>query len=61
MKKPSMRIPNTIKQITFGEFHGNVSPPKSRPSNVISVTPSMVTVPNQSTAFIPSQILVFVL
>ena len=59
IKKPIIRTPNTMRQMTFGEFQGNVSPPKSRPSNVMSVTPSMVTVPNQSIAFIPSQIWVF--
>ncbi len=59
MKKPSIRTPKTIRQITLGEFQGNVSPPKSRPINVMSVTPSTVTVPNQSIAFTPSQILVF--
>ena len=58
MKMPTNSTPKTIRQTTFGEFQGNVSPPKSRPSKVMRVTPSIVTVPNQSIAFIPSHILV---
>lgn len=56
---PAMPTPNTIKQITLGEFQGNVTPPNSRPSSTINVIPKMEKLPNQSTAFIPGIMAVF--
>jgi hypothetical protein len=53
-----MRRPKTMRQMTRGEFQGNVSPPKSRPSRSIRTRPRMDIPPNQSTAFRPSRILV---
>lgn len=47
-------LPKTIRHITVGEFHGNCSPPKSRPSRSMRVTPRMERLPAQSTALIPS-------
>lgn len=32
-------LPKTSRQITFGELHEKVSPPKLRPSRSMSVTP----------------------
>ena len=54
MKKTDMTAPNTIKQMTLGEFQGNVTPPKSRPRRTIKVSPMMLMLPSQSIALTPS-------
>jgi hypothetical protein len=43
-----------MSPITVGLFHANSVPPKSSPSNNITISPRIVRVPNQSTALIPT-------
>lgn len=57
-KKTDIKAPNMIKQITVGESQANVVPPKFSPSSNISVSPSIVRLPNQSIALRPSIALV---
>lgn len=47
-----------IKQMTFGELHGAITPPKSRPSSNIKTKPRTETLPSQSIALSPSKALV---
>lgn len=54
-KKPISTTPKMIKQMTVGELQGNVTPPKSKPIRIISVTPTIAKVPNQSKALNPSR------
>lgn len=53
-KNPIITVPNTIKQMTFGLFQGNIAPPKSNPRRSSTVTARIESVPNQSTALMPS-------
>ena len=57
-KKTAMTAPKTIRQITVGEFQGNVTPPKLSPSSSIRVRPRMNKLPSQSMAPRPSTTLV---
>ena len=52
-------LPKTIRQMTVGLFHGKASPPKSRPSRSIRVTPRIDKLPSQSIARMPSRKVVF--
>jgi hypothetical protein len=45
-----------MRHMTCGEFHGNVAPPNSSPSNSISVRAKIERLPNQSMALTPSTI-----
>ena len=54
-----MKIPKTMRQITFAEPHGSMTPPNSRPRRSMSVPPTIVRDPVQSTALRPSQTGVF--
>jgi len=58
-KKIATRIPNTTRQMTFGESQGKVAPPKFSPSSTMTIKPMREMLPAQSTAFIPSTNLVF--
>lgn len=74
MKKILIKEPNSIKQMTWGELqlfivssftkntrnctYGNIAPPNSRPRSNINISPKIDRLPNQSTALIPSRILV---
>jgi hypothetical protein len=49
-KNIDMREPKMMRQMTRGDFHGNVAPPNSSPSSNIKVRESIEIVPNQSTA-----------
>jgi hypothetical protein len=49
-------MPNTIKHRTIAELQGWTTPPNSRPRRSITVDPTMVREPSQSTAFKPAQI-----
>ena len=53
-KKPIISVPNTIKQITFGLFQGNIVPPKSSPTRSRAVIARIESVPYQSMALRPS-------
>lgn len=58
MNSSENRHPNMIRQITCGESHENVTPPKSSPRSSISVRPRIEKHPNQSIALAPSTIFV---
>ena len=45
--------PKTIQQVTFGERHGLMIPPRFRPRRIIKLSPRINAVPNQSIAFVP--------
>jgi hypothetical protein len=49
-----MRVPNTIKQTTFGLSQGNITPTNSSPKRSKRVIARIETVPNRSTALKPS-------
>jgi len=53
-KNIDMREPKTMRQMTCGDFHGNVAPPNSSPSSNINVRASIERLPHQSIAFNPS-------
>jgi len=53
-KKIDINAPNTIRQMTRGEFHGKVVPPNSRPRRSISTSAIIDRLPNQSIALNPS-------
>jgi len=57
--KPATMTPKTIRQMTVAESQGNDTPPNCRPNRTMSVPPTMVRLPVQSTAFRPSQTGVF--
>lgn len=48
-----MTPPTTSKAMIFAESQGNSTPPKSKPSSIMSVKPRKETMPNQSTALMP--------
>lgn len=50
---------NTMRQMTFGEFHGKMTPPKSRPRSNMSTKPRTDALPAQSMALNPSSAFVF--
>lgn len=54
MKRTDMKQPNTMRQITVGEFQGNIAPPKLRPRSSMSTKLSTQRMPNQSMALSPS-------
>jgi hypothetical protein len=54
MNRPPITTPKTIRQITFGDDHGNITPPKSRPRSNMRVSPRMHRLPKKSMAMIPS-------
>lgn len=54
-KRQATTKPKIIKQRTVGEVQGYVTPPNSRPKSTMSVPPTMVREPAQSTALRPSQ------
>lgn len=53
-KSTDMNAPKTIRQITFGDDQGKITPPKSSPSKSISVRPRMHRLPRKSIALSPS-------
>ena len=53
-KQAPITIPNTIKQVTLTELHAKFTPPNSRPRSRVRVAPTIVMLPNQSTALIPA-------
>jgi hypothetical protein len=55
-KQPPITNPKTSKQMTLTEFHGKITPPNSSPNKRVSVTPTIVTLPIQSTALSPANI-----
>src|ERR1700712_2489082 len=58
MNNREHRAPKMIRHITCGDFQANVSPPKSKPSNSMRVSPRTEMLPNQSIARNPSIIFV---
>lgn len=58
MNRIDIRQPKIIRQITLGESHGKVVPPKLRPNSSITVSPIIEALPYQSIARIPSWSLV---
>ena len=53
-KNRDIREPKITRQITCGEFHGNVAPPNSSPSKSMRVSARIDRLPNQSMALKPS-------
>jgi hypothetical protein len=53
-KKPIISVPNTIKQMTFGLFQGNIVPPKSSPIRSRVVIARIESVPLQPMVLRPS-------
>jgi hypothetical protein len=43
-----IKNPKTIKQITFGEAHGLIIPPRLSPRRIIKLVPMIAIVPSQS-------------
>src|SRR5580658_9381187 len=56
---PMVTAPNTIRQITVTDDQGNSTLPKSSPRRIISVPPTISTLPDQSIALRPARIEVF--
>ena len=53
-KQTPIAMPKRIKQITLTLLQANITPPNSRPSSSVTVTPTMAILPSQSTALIPA-------
>lgn len=53
--RPIVKRPKTIRQITFAEDQGALTPPYSRPKRNISVPPMIRRAPDQSIAFRPAR------
>lgn len=58
-KNTLIKQPKTIKHTTFGLPQGKVVPPKFSPSSNMTTKPIIEMLPNQSTALMPSLIVVF--
>ena len=54
-KSPIVKNPKTMRQITFAEAQGLLTPPYSRPKRNIKVPPTMRREPDQSMAFRPAR------
>src|SRR5438046_9797231 len=54
MKSEASTSPKMIRQTTFGDDHGKDTPPNSSPSKNMTVPPTTVRLPSQSTALRPA-------
>jgi hypothetical protein len=54
MKRPPITTPKTMRQMTFGDDQGKMTPPKSRPRSSMRVSPRTHKLPKKSIALRPS-------